>query len=55
MSKQFLGPKSRLQNRLLFHLSHKVISKFMVYTVEHILVIVDFFGLADKSKVAKQS
>ena len=76
MSKQFLGPKSRLQNRLLFHLSHKVISKLfnlilmkcifgylipsishitMVYTVEHILVIVDFFGLADKSKVAKQT
>lgn len=27
----------------------------MVYTVEHILVIVDFFGLADKSKVAKQT
>lgn len=27
----------------------------MVYTVEPILVIVDFFGLTDKSKVAKQT
>lgn len=27
----------------------------MVYAVEPILVIVDFFGLKDKSKVAKQT
>ena len=27
----------------------------MVYTVERILVIVDFFGLTDKAKVAKQT
>ena len=27
----------------------------LVYTVEPILVIVDFFGLTDKSKVAKQT